>query len=76
MVLILTSFTIPAVAGENTVDTDLSTKHGNINNAIELEKFMEDFFSENMEKDFVPGASIVIVKDNKEVLKKDMDIVI
>ncbi|OOM14555.1 serine hydrolase domain-containing protein [Clostridium saccharobutylicum] len=43
--------------------------HGDIDNEEDIKNFMNNYFNEKMKKYSVPGASIVIVKDNKEIFK-------
>lgn len=42
---------------------------GVINNHEDIENFMNNYFNEKMKKYSVPGAAVVVVKDNKEVFK-------
>lgn len=39
-------------------------------NCENIQCFMDDFFKENMDKYNVPGATVVVVKDGKEIFKK------
>lgn len=43
--------------------------HGSISNNEDIKKFMDNYFNEKMKKYLVPGAAVVVVKDNKEVFK-------
>ena len=47
----------------------LNEVHGDINNEEDIKNFMNNYFNEKMKKYSVPGASVVVVKDNKEVFK-------
>jgi CubicO group peptidase (beta-lactamase class C family) len=42
---------------------------GVISNDEDIKNFMNNYFNEKMKKYSVPGASVVVVKDNKEVFK-------
>lgn len=44
--------------------------HGVISNDEDIKSFMNNYFNEKMKKYLVPGASVVVVKDNKEVFKR------
>ncbi|WPC43661.1 serine hydrolase [Clostridium sp. JS66] len=46
-----------------------SEVHGIINNNEDVKSFMNNYFHEKMKKYLVPGASVVVVKDNKEIFK-------
>ncbi|RMD04381.1 class A beta-lactamase-related serine hydrolase [Clostridium autoethanogenum] len=56
--------------GEVKAEGKLSKTHGNINNTQDIKNFMNNYFSEKMKKYSVPGVSVVVVKDNKEMFKK------
>ncbi|MGE5627725.1 MAG: serine hydrolase [Solirubrobacterales bacterium] len=43
--------------------------HGVISNNEDIKSFMNKYFNEGIKKYLVPGASVVVVKDNKEVFK-------
>lgn len=45
-------------------------KRVDINNVEDVNEFTDNYFKDKMKKYNVPGACIVIVKDNKEILKK------
>jgi CubicO group peptidase (beta-lactamase class C family) len=57
-------FIIKATAEEKSKNV-----HGDINNEEDIKNFMNNYFNEKMKKYFVPGASIVVIKDNKELFK-------
>lgn len=48
----------------------LNKMHGDINNDDDIKEFIDNYFKDKMEKYSVPGAGVVIVKNNREVLKK------
>lgn len=43
--------------------------YGVISNNEDIKKFMNNYFNEKMKKYLVPGAAVVVVKDNKQVFK-------
>lgn len=53
-----------------TAEENLNQNYGDINNREDIENFMNNYFTEKMKKYSVPGAAVVVVKDNKEVFKK------
>lgn len=62
---LINSFTVNKVKAEEKSDE----VHGNINNEEDIKNFMNSYFKEKMKKYSVPGAAVVVVKDNKEVFK-------
>lgn len=62
---LINSFTINQVKAEE----KNNEVHGNINNREDIKNFMNNYFNDKMQKYSVPGASVVVVKDNKEVFK-------
>lgn len=62
---LISGFTINAAMSKEKSDE----VHGEIENNDDVKNFMDNYFNKNMEKYSVPGASVVVVKDNKEVFK-------
>ncbi|GAA0076558.1 serine hydrolase [Clostridium sp. CTA-5] len=50
--------------------TEHSIKTRDINDNKEVQEFMDNFFTSNMQKYKIPGAAVVVVKDGREVFKK------
>ena len=59
-------------SNEQKVAADFSIKnvYGDINNEQNVNEFIDGYFNKKMKKYNVPGAAVIIVKDNKEILKK------
>lgn len=66
--LFLTSIFMLSLLSKN-VYADAINK-GDVNNADDIRGFMDDFFEENMKKYSVPGAAVIVVKDEKVIFKK------
>lgn len=64
-ICLINSFTANEVKAEG----KSNQVYGNINNEEDIKNFMNSYFNEKMKKYLVPGASVVVVKDNKEVFK-------
>ena len=62
---LISGFTINAAMSKEKSDE----VHGEIENNDDVKNFMDNYFNKNMEKYSVPGALVVVVKDNKEVFK-------
>jgi CubicO group peptidase (beta-lactamase class C family) len=68
-ILILVGLSNSLIAKEVKAEKKSNEVHGNIANDEDIKKFMDNYFNEKMKKYLVPGASVVVVKDNKEVFK-------
>lgn len=64
-ICLINSFTANEVKAEG----KSNQVYGNINNEEDIKNFMNSYFNEKMKKYLIPGASVVVVKDNKEVFK-------
>lgn len=72
-VLLIVLISIHLINGFTTNEVKAEEKsnevHGDINNEEDVKNFMNNYFDEKMKKYSVPGASVVVVKNNKEVFK-------
>ena len=71
MILFISSI-LMQTSNEQKVAADFSIKnvYGDINNEQNVNEFIDGYFNKKMKKYNVPGAAVIIVKDNKEILKK------
>jgi len=69
--LLLMIILISVGLSQNLISKEVKAKeksnemHGDINNNEDIKEFMNNYFKEKMEKYSVPGAAVVVVKDNK-----------
>lgn len=68
-ILITTGLNETFISTRVKAEDSVNQTHGKISNNEDISKFMNNYFKENMEKYNVPGAAVVVVKDNKEVFK-------
>ncbi|HEU4479601.1 MAG TPA: serine hydrolase domain-containing protein [Pyrinomonadaceae bacterium] len=67
--IILTLVLLVASGGATTVNSQREASGGPAN-PKELEQFLDGFFDQHMQKEHIPGAAFVFVKDNKVFFKK------
>lgn len=72
MILFILSILVNT-SNEQRVNADIIKRnniYGDINNEENVKGFIDDYFTKKMNQYHVPGASVIIVKDNKEIIKK------
>lgn len=69
IITILVSLNNNFIVEEVKAEGKSSQVQWNINNEEDIKNFMNSYFNEKMKKYLVPGASVVVVRDNKEVFK-------
>lgn len=69
IVSILVGLSNSFIIEEANAEEKSSEVHGAISNNEDIKKFMDNYFNDKMKKYLVPGAAVVVVKDNKEVFK-------
>jgi CubicO group peptidase (beta-lactamase class C family) len=67
--IILVLFLLAASGWVATANSPIKTSNGP-NDIKEFEQFLDRFFAEHMQKEHIPGAAFVFVKDNKVFFKK------
>lgn len=71
MIVILCIITLVFTEGSTVfAATEHSIKTRDINDNKQVQEFMDNFFTSNMQKYKIPGAAVVVVKDGREVFKK------